>query len=206
MLQRFALAGAALLILSSCGGSDSTDEPTTRVSPGESSTTAPTEGTGDAGETVARERFCPELDPEEIGSILGIEGLETVVDTEPGERSPYWTCTIGQTTGSSLGVTLNLLDAEASSATVTSTLDNYASSLGPQSCADVGDEALGAGTRGVDCSGTSSGTGFTLVARAIAIGGTQIECLMASYSADDLTTLRAAAPEICALFRDLVVS
>ena len=197
LLQRLALASAALLLLASCSDSDS---------PGGSEQPDATENPGSTGDTVAHERFCPDIDPEEIGSILGIDGLEVVVDTEPGQASPYWTCTIGQASGTSIGVTMNLLDAEADPATVASTLDDYASGLGPENCTELGDETLGAGTRGVDCSGISSGTSFTMVARAAVVGDTQIECLLASYRADDLADLQAAAPEICGLFRDRVVS
>ncbi len=197
LLQRLALASAALLLLASCSDSDSPDgseKPDT------------TENAGTTGATVARERFCSDIDPEEIGSVLGIDGLEVVVDTEPGQASPYWTCTIGQASGTSIGVTMNLLDAQADPATVAATLDDYASGLGPENCTDLRDESLGAGTRGVDCSGTSSGTSFTMVARAAVVGGTQIECLLASYRADDLADLQVAAPEICGLFRERVVS
>jgi hypothetical protein len=197
MFKRLALAGATILFLASCSDSDSRDG---------SEKPDATENPGTTGETVARERFCPDIDPEEIGSILGIDGLEVVVDTEPGEASPYWTCTIGQASGTSMGVTMNLLDAEADPATAAATLDDYASGLGPENCTDLRDETLGPGTRGVDCSGTSSGTSFTMVARAVVVGGTQIECLLASYRADDLADLQAAAPEICGLFRDRVVS
>jgi hypothetical protein len=101
---------------------------------------------------------------------------------------------------------MNLLDAESDPETVAATLDDYASGLGPENCTNLDDETLGAGTRGVDCSGTSNGTSFTMVARAVVVGGTQIECLLASYRADDLADLQAAAPEICGLFRDRVVS
>jgi hypothetical protein len=197
LLQRLALASAALLLLASCSDSDSPDS---------SEKPDASENADSTGGTVAHERFCPDIDPEEVGSILGVDGLEVVVDTEPGQPSPYWTCTIGQASGTSIGVTMNLLDADANPATVAATLDDYASGLGADNCTNLRDETLGAGTRGVDCSGTSSGTSFTMVARAVVVGGTQIECLLASYRADDLGDLQAAAPEICGLFRDRVVS
>lgn len=224
LLRRLVLASAALLLLASCGDSNSPDEsgdapaPTPTVSGSGSGSTPPsrdpdksekpdaTDDTGATGERVARERFCPDLDPGEIGSKLGLDGLEVVVDTEPGQGgSQYWTCTIGQSTGTSVGVTLNILDAAADPSSVAATLNSFSTSLGPENCTDVGDEALGPGTRGVDCSGTSSGTGFTMVARAVVVGGTQIECLLASYGPDDLANLQRSAPDICALFRAQVV-
>ncbi len=229
-LRRLALAGAAVLILSSCGGaddpetaptSDATDSSTESstappVAPSDDPTGKPRKSdrpdapkdsteTEDTEETVTRARFCSDIDPALLGRILDLDGLKTVVDTVPGQGSPYWTCTIAQTTGTSVGITMNILDEAADPSSVAGFLNTLATSFGPSNCTNVGDEALGAGTGGIDCSGTSSGTGFTMVARAAIVGGTQIECLLASYGADDLASLRAAAPEVCGLFRARVV-
>lgn len=203
----------------------STDDPAAPdATSGTDGTGADPDGTessgGDSASSVARAPFCADIDPGGVGEILGLDGLSVIAQAEPGQevtpapggtpvQSQTWSCTIGQTSGSSIAVTWNLGSAAAQPNDANAIVASVTGSLDPKNCKKLNDDSLGAGTRGADCSGSTDkagGIGFTLVARALVVDSTLLECYLASTSPDDLGDLKAAAPEICALFHDRVVS
>ncbi|GAA1511656.1 hypothetical protein [Nocardioides humi] len=234
-LPRIALAAAALLLLAGCGGADDPGEPpgsagtaSAPPSAGPSTTASTSDGpastggsaaTGaaedDGSTTVARARFCQGIDPADVADVLGTDRLEVMADHAPGDAasaqpgapsvSPAWTCTIGTTADGGIGVTWSIAQAEVKAAEARATVGNLAGILGEEHCADVADDALGARTRGVDCAGSVGGTSFALAARSVVVDRTLLDCQLASAREGDIERLSAAAPRVCALFRDLVV-
>lgn len=185
-------------------GADGTTEETEGTDP----TDGPDPGTGTG---VRKQRYCSDIDPGSVAEVLDLEEAEILVDREPEAGAPQvWTCTIGQPTGGLTGVTGTLHDGRARKADLAETLKDERAAFGSENCEAADDEAMGAGTRGIDCrregSGTDSSTiGFAAVSRARIVDDTLLECLIASASADDLAELVAAPPEACALFLEVVV-
>ena len=217
---------AAVLLLASCGGSEDSDDTSkpeagattgsSSVAPTDDATESP-EGSGGAeAGTVARAAFCDDIDPAAVADLLDIDEAEVIADYEPGDEipagdgvapvvAPYWTCTIGTTSGAAIGATWNVGNVDAQPADAQTNLERQTIALGSDGCADVEDETLGAGTRGIDCEGDAGGTRFVLAARSVVVDGTQLDCSIASTGDDELATIVAAVPEVCGLFRDLVV-
>lgn len=223
-----AVAVATVALLAGCGGEDepvaapetgssessdgpsepSSSEPAGRA--GRSQSPGAPDGVEEA-RTVAREAFCSELDPEAIAAALGLDDVQVLVDEGSTPEAPRWACTIGQSSGSSVGVTWTLHDRNARAADIRATLDTQLAALGADNCEAVADTALGAGTQGVDCDRGGSGSdaasmGFAAVSRAAVVDDTLLECFLASTSADDLSRLTTAAPAVCGMLLDAAES
>lgn len=235
---KLALATATVLLLVSCGDTDppdpsgdsSTPESTassgaaeespsagSTADPNDRSSASPAEtGTPAPGGAVTRGEFCGDLDPTQVGEILGISGAEVIGSYAPGDEipsgtdgapivSPHWTCTIGTTTDNAIGATWNVGSSDATSKEMSANLRRQSATLGAENCSSVTDETLGSDTRGIDCSRTFDGTAIALAARSNLVDGTQIDCSIASTGRGDLDALVEALPEVCDLFYDVVV-
>lgn len=238
-LLRFAVAAAAVLALTSCGSDEPDGSGAAPESPSSStaSTTGPAAtdapgapgssdgepgetGSGDDdGATVTRAPFCAEMDPGEVGDLLGLNGLDVIGQQEPGQeitpipggtpvQAQSWSCTIGRATDSPLGITWNVGAGEAGPKDANAVIASATGSLDPKNCTKLNDDSLGDDTRGADCAGTTEkagGTGFTLVTRAAVVDGALLECLLASVDPRDLAAFTQAAADVCGMLVDQVV-
>lgn len=215
------------------GGADDTaasgaSDPTVSSQPSHEAkpepTKAPKKDKGDkserpneAGPTVARQRFCPDLDPDAVSDTLGRDGLVVLADHRPGDSYPLgagqgdavseqWTCTIGEESGTALAVTWSIWGEPASQKLLDARLSSQQAQLGGEACASTADDALGPETSGIDCAPEQDGStpAFAAVSRMAVVGDSLLECFLGSTDTDDMPTLQAAAPELCGMFLSAV--